>query len=146
MSDRNTDAARQRVALAQHALLSALVADSPAPPGFDRDRLRAQRRALLTKRTHVVAKVAPDLPRILGEDFAGLFAAYARSRPMTDGYHRDALDFAGHLLDGGALTDPARRRSLAGWLADRTPSARGPLRRLVPALRARRLARRTKGK
>jgi uncharacterized protein (UPF0276 family) len=51
--------ARQRLALAQTALLSALVAGTPAPEGFDRVRLGVQARALASKRADVVAKVAP---------------------------------------------------------------------------------------
>ncbi|WP_432430901.1 DUF692 domain-containing protein, partial [Streptomyces reticuliscabiei] len=51
--------ARQRVALAQTALLSALVAGTPVPEGFDRVRLGVQSRALGAKRADVVAKVAP---------------------------------------------------------------------------------------
>lgn len=56
------DARRQRVALAQAALLSSLVAGTPAPEGFDRVRLGVQARALAAKRADVVAKVAPELP------------------------------------------------------------------------------------
>src|SRR5690606_562173 len=57
-------AARQRLALAQTALLSALVAGTPAPEGFDRVRVGVQARALAAKRADVVAKVAPELPAL----------------------------------------------------------------------------------
>lgn len=103
------DAARRRLAHAQHALLSALVADAPPPPGFDPQRLRAQQQALLGKRADVVAKVAPELPEILGADFRRLFLAHARGRPMSDGYRQDALDFAEALLKAGDVrTDDVR--------------------------------------
>ncbi|MFJ2114277.1 DUF692 domain-containing protein, partial [Streptomyces sp. NPDC087850] len=63
---RSTGTARERLALSQAALLSALVAGGPVPEGFDPRRLRTQSRALTAKRAGVVAKVAPELPGILG--------------------------------------------------------------------------------
>lgn len=133
-----TDAARQRLALAQTALLSALVAGTPAPEGFDRTRLRVQSRALAAKRAEVVAKVAPELPEILGPDYWAAFADHARNRPMSGGYRQDAMDFAAHLLTQGRPEAPAARRQLARWWRERAspkpPSAR-PAARLARALR-----------
>ncbi|WP_338673680.1 DUF692 domain-containing protein [Streptomyces sp. SCSIO 30461] len=131
------DAARTRLALAQAALLSALVAGTPAPEGFDAPRLRVQSRALAAKRSDVVAKVAPELRQILGSGYRAAFLAYARSRPMTGGYHRDALDFAEHLLIAGNPQDPAARRQLTYWWQDRA-GTRPPRRttRIVRAARA----------
>ncbi|MFH9727193.1 DUF692 family multinuclear iron-containing protein [Streptomyces sp. NPDC017254] len=114
--------ARQRVAVAQAALLSALVAGTPVPEGFDSRRLGVQSRALAAKRAGVVAKVAPELPEILGKGFRPAFLAYARSRPMAGGYRRDALDFAEHLLVAGRPEDPAARRRLTEWWQDRSGS------------------------
>ncbi|MFF8839183.1 DUF692 domain-containing protein [Streptomyces sp. NPDC015130] len=130
------DGARQRVGLAQAALLSALVAGTPAPEGFDSRRLGVQSRALAAKRAGVVAKVAPELPEILGKDFRPAFLAYARTRPMTGGYRRDALDFAEHLLLAERPEDPSARRRLTEWWQDRSGS-RPPGRavRLVRAAR-----------
>ncbi|CAM5618014.1 hypothetical protein SNARM312S_06744 [Streptomyces narbonensis] len=116
------DGARQRVGLAQAALLSALVAGTPAPEGFDSRRLGVQSRALAAKRAGVVAKVAPELPEILGKGFRPAFLAYARTRPMTGGYRRDALDFAEHLLLADRPDDPAARRRLTEWWQDRSGS------------------------
>ncbi|MFI6421119.1 DUF692 domain-containing protein [Streptomyces sp. NPDC050842] len=116
------DAARQRLGLAQAALLSALVAGTPAPEGFDSRRLGVQSRALAAKRAGVVAKVAPELPEILGRGFRPAFLAYARTRPMTGGYRRDALDFAEHLLLADRPEDPAARRRLTEWWQDRSGS------------------------
>ncbi|GHG49891.1 hypothetical protein GCM10018779_09460 [Streptomyces griseocarneus] len=138
MPDRDTDAARERLAAAQNALLSALVAGATPPGGFDRRRLEVQRRALLAKRAGVVAKVAPGLADILGEDLRPLFEAYARERPMTDGYRRDALDFAAHVLDRSGPDVAGRRVRLAAWLDEQRPSdpaPRGLLRRLTSAFR-----------
>jgi hypothetical protein len=84
--------ARQRLALAQTALLSALMAGTPVPEGFDRGRVRVQSRALAAKRCDVVAKIAPELPRILGAGYRTAFLAYALGRPMCAGYRRDAAD------------------------------------------------------
>ncbi|MEU7074239.1 DUF692 family multinuclear iron-containing protein [Streptomyces narbonensis] len=116
------DGARQRVGLTQAALLSALVAGTPAPEGFDSRRLGVQSRALAAKRAGVVAKVAPELPEILGKGFRPAFLAYARTRPMTGGYRRDALDFAEHLLLADRPEDPAARRRLTEWWQDRSGS------------------------
>ncbi|MFJ1588901.1 DUF692 family multinuclear iron-containing protein [Kitasatospora albolonga] len=129
--------ARDRTAVAQTALLSALVAGTPAPERFDHRRLRVQSRALAAKRAGVVAKVAPELPEILGDGYRAAFLAYARSRPMSGGYRRDALDFAEHLLISGGLPDPVAQRRLTHWWEDRS-GIRPPRRttRLVRAARA----------
>lgn len=131
-----TDPARQRLALAQAALLSALVAGTPAPEGFDSRRLGVQSRALAAKRADVVAKVAPELPGILGDGYRAAFLAYAKSRPMRAGYRRDALDFAEHLLIADLPEDTAARRELTQWWRDRA-GARPPSR----AVRIARVAR-----
>ncbi|MFF8264576.1 DUF692 domain-containing protein [Streptomyces virginiae] len=130
------EAARIRVALGQAALLSALVAGTPVPEGFDRARIRTQARALAAKRADVVAKVAPELPGILGgrDPYREAFLAYAKRRPMTAGYRRDALDFAEHLLIQDLPADPAARRRLTAWWRERA-GARPP-RRVVRWARA----------
>lgn len=131
------DATRDRLATAQTSLLSALVAGGPAPQGFDRRRLGIQSRALAAKRAGVVAKVAPELPDILGTGYRDAFLAYAADRPMSAGYRRDALDFAEDLLIAGRPADGAARRRLTQWWQDRA-GARPPRRttRLVRAARA----------
>ncbi|MFI8275894.1 DUF692 domain-containing protein [Streptomyces sp. NPDC085929] len=123
--------ARVRVGVEQAALLSALVAGTPVPEGFDRQRVRVQARALAAKRAGVVAKLAPELPGILGgeDPYREAFLVYARNRPMTAGYRRDALDFAEHLLIQDLPADPAARRRLTSWWRDRV-GARPP-RRIV---------------
>lgn len=131
------EALRDRVAVAQTSLLSALVAGTPAPEGFDHRRLGVQSRALAAKRADVVAKVAPELPQILGHGYREAFLAYARSRPMSAGYRRDALDFAEQLLIAGRPSNEAARRRLTHWWQDRT-APRPPRRttRLVRAARS----------
>ncbi|MEU0302562.1 DUF692 domain-containing protein [Streptomyces sp. NPDC006175] len=133
---RRAAGARDRTAVAQTALLSSLVAGTPAPDGFDRRRLGVQSRALAAKRADVVAKVAPELPGILGDGYRKAFLAYARNRPMSGGYRRDALGFAEQLLANGRPDDEAARRRLTRWWQERAaprPPRRGA--RLVHAAR-----------
>ncbi|MGV9406649.1 DUF692 domain-containing protein [Streptomyces sp. NPDC003667] len=120
------DGVRQRLAVAQAAVLSSLVAGTPVPEGFDRARMGVQARALAAKRAGVVAKVAPELPAILGDGYRAAFLAYARSLPMSGGYRRDALDFAGHLLKLGRPDDPGTRRELREWWLHRAGPAPRP--------------------
>lgn len=130
--------ARERVALPQAALLSALVAGTPAPEGFDSQRLRVQSRALAAKRADVVANLAPELPEILGDGYRAAFLAYAKGRPMHAGYRRDALDFAEQLLVSGRPGDDNARRLLTRWWEER--AAAHPPRRGTPLVRAARAA------
>ncbi|MFD8154722.1 DUF692 domain-containing protein [Streptomyces sp. NPDC059720] len=130
--------ARERLGLAQAALLSALVAGTPVPEGFDRVRIGVQARALAAKRADVVAKVAPELPEILGPEYRPAFLGYAQARPMTGGYRHDALAFAAHLLAAGRPGDPAARRELREWWLDRSgpkPRSGRPAHRLARATR-----------
>ncbi|WP_434598586.1 DUF692 domain-containing protein [Streptomyces sp. A5-4] len=128
---------RAHVALAQTALLSALVAGTPAPEGFDSTRLRVQSRALVGKRADVVAKVAPELAKILGDGYRAAFYAYAKSLPMSDGYRRDALDFAERLLVTDPPADASVRRRLSHWWQDHSgPRPTGRATRIVRAARA----------
>ncbi|MFI9723232.1 hypothetical protein ACIHFE_26855 [Streptomyces sp. NPDC052396] len=131
-------AARERLARAQYALLAALLADAPPPPGFDRRQLAIQRRALIGKRATVVAKVAPQLPEILGDSYRSLFHAYARGRPMTGGHRQDADRFAAHLIRSEAVPEP-RLGLLRAW-------REGPAEPPRPSLLCRLAARRTKGR
>ncbi|MEV8392988.1 MULTISPECIES: DUF692 domain-containing protein [unclassified Streptomyces] len=137
-TDTDTDAARGRLALSETALLSSLVAGTPVPEGFDPRRLRVQSHALAAKRAGVVAKVAPDLPEILGKGFRPAFLAYAAHTPMRAGYRRDALDFAESLLIEGRPEDSAARRRLTLWWRER--AAARPPRRATRLLRVARAA------
>ncbi|MCC9705157.1 DUF692 domain-containing protein [Streptomyces sp. MNU76] len=131
-------AARQRLGLAQAALLSALVAGTPVPEGFDRVRLGVQARALAAKRADVVAKVAPELPEILGSSYRSTFVGYAQGHPMTEGYRRDALSFAEHVLLTGRPDDADVLREVRRWWLERsgpTPLSQRPTARLARATR-----------
>lgn len=132
-----TDGPRERLAGAQAGLLASLVAGAAVPPGFDAERLGVQSRALAAKRAGVVAKVAPELPEILGAGYRAAFLRYAGGRPPASGYRRDALAFAEYLLAAGEPADEAARLRLTHWWQDRA-GARPPRRstRLVRAARA----------
>lgn len=122
--DHGAAAARRRLAAAQAALLATLVADGPAPEGFDRGRLAVQRRALAAKRVAVLAKVAPALPELLGAEYRPAALRHAHARPMTGGYRAAARDFARWLLtERPVRLDRGRRRALRRWL--RSPEAGG---------------------
>lgn len=132
----DTAAARERLARAQAALLSALVAGTPAPEGFDQARLRVQSRALAAKRAAVVGRIAPELPQILGDGYRPAFLDYAHHRPMSGGYRQDALDFAAFLLSQDRPADPTARRQLTRWWRDRSgprPPSPHPAARLARA-------------
>ncbi|MFJ9609723.1 DUF692 domain-containing protein [Kitasatospora sp. NPDC101176] len=119
----------------QEELLAALVAGGPVPAGFDPAQVRAQSTGLATKRRDTAAKVAPELPRLLGDRYGPLFLAYARTHPQTGGYRADARAFAEWVLTDGGPPAADHRRALEQWLrpADERPS--GPLARLRRALR-----------
>lgn len=107
------------------------------PEGFDTVRVGVQARALAAKRASVVAKVAPELPEILGGDYRAAFLAYAEARAMSGGYRRDALDFAAQVLGDGGPENARARRRLRRWWRDRaapTPPSRltRATRRLLP--------------
>ncbi|WP_424211256.1 DUF692 domain-containing protein [Streptomyces sp. BI20] len=128
--------ARGRLAVGQAALLSALVAGTPVPEGFDGPRVRVQARALVAKRASVVRRIAPELVELTGgsEAYREAFAAYGRGRPLPGGYRRDALDFAAEVLARGLPADPAARRRLAAWWRERAAARRpSAARRLLGA-------------
>ncbi|MFD6906050.1 DUF692 domain-containing protein [Streptomyces sp. DSM 116494] len=132
------DAARQRLALAQTAVLSALAAGTPVPEGFDRVRMGVQARALAAKRADVVAKVAPELPVILGEGYRPAFLAYAQTQPMGGGYRQDAMEFVEELLLARRPEDARVRRELREWWLERSgpaPRSSRPAVRLARATR-----------
>ncbi|MEU1184749.1 DUF692 domain-containing protein [Streptomyces sp. NPDC005820] len=141
------DAVRQRLGVAQAALLSALVAGTPVPEGFDRVRLGVQARALAAKRAGVVAKLAPELPVILGDGYRPAFLAYAQGHPMSGGYRQDALDFVERvLLDGPPLQGRARRELRTWWLDRSGPAPRTGSRLARAARVGRALVRRQPGR
>ncbi|MER7460537.1 hypothetical protein [Micromonospora sp. NPDC126480] len=90
------------LAARQAALVAALVAGAPAPPGFAPGPLAAARTALLRKRAGEVARHWPLLAAGLGPRWPEVFARWADGRP-TAGSLRDGWDLARELRDAGTL-------------------------------------------
>ncbi len=77
----------------QAALVAALVAGAPDPPGFDPGRLAATRRALLRKRAGEAARHWPVLVASLGPRWSAAFAAHHAGHEPGGGL-RDGWDLA----------------------------------------------------
>ncbi|MCW3843052.1 hypothetical protein ONA70_23410 [Micromonospora yasonensis] len=90
------------LAARQAALVAALVAGGPLPPGFAPAPVAAARRALLRKRAGDVARHWPLLAAGLGAEWPATFAGWAAGRP-TNGSLRDGWDLARELRNRGAL-------------------------------------------
>jgi hypothetical protein len=113
---------RERLAGQQAQLLKALLAEGKIPPGFDENRVRAERIVLRTKRRWVTGFIRPDLRRELGTRYAELFDAYATGHPRAEGVraHQDADAFGAWLIDRGELKAPKRAWwSPRRWIASR---------------------------
>ncbi|MBA9006640.1 hypothetical protein [Thermomonospora cellulosilytica] len=115
---------REELAAAQEALVAALVAGGPVPPGFDPALVGAASRALLRKRAGEVARTWPALAASFGPRWAERFARWAEGRPPR-GSWRDGWDFARAHRD---TLDPAATRELAlaeaRWCYDGTGEPR----------------------
>lgn len=107
------------LAARQAALVRALVAGEPVPPGFDVCAVRAAADAVLRKRAREVAARYPGLEHAAGPDFTARYVAWARTRPKR-GTAADARGFArdAGIRWGGRgpgwvarLTEILRRRS-----------------------------------
>jgi hypothetical protein len=103
---------RERLAEQQAELLKALLAGAEIPPGFDEDRIQAERIVLRNKRRWVTGFIRPDLRRELGARYAELFDAYAVTHPRAEGVraHQDADAFGQWLIDRGELKAPKKAR------------------------------------
>jgi hypothetical protein len=101
---------REELAAQQAELLHALLADGPAPSGFDASRLRVEANVLRRKHGRVLAYQRPELAEELGDRFGPLFAEFNAARPKRDnersGSYADA--FVTWLIAGGHLPKPKR--------------------------------------
>lgn len=106
---------RAELAAAQAALVRALLAEGPSPPGFDPARLARQGAALRAKRRRLIAALRPDLTAALGErTFTAAFEQWARANPprVGTGTHADAAAFAAWVTaehTAGEAQQPALR-------------------------------------
>lgn len=103
---------RERLAAAQAELLRALLADGAVPEGFDAERVRIEKRALLNKRRGIVEMLRPDVAAELGDRFRPLFDAYAKAHPKEVGtrFREDAASFAEWAIARGELPPPNKKR------------------------------------
>jgi hypothetical protein len=106
-ADADTSADACGLAERQAALVAALVAGAPDPPGFDPARLAATRRALLRKRAGEAAKHWPVLAESLGPRWSAAFAA-----------HHAVHEPGGGLRDGWDLARALRRELTADAAAE----------------------------
>jgi hypothetical protein len=101
---------RSDLAAQQASLLRALLADGPAPAGFDASRLRVEAQVLRRKHGRVLAHQRPELAESLGDRFGPLFTEFNAGRPKRDtersGAYADA--FVEWLIAGGHLAKPKR--------------------------------------
>lgn len=102
--------ARDDLAARQLALVRALLAAGPVPPGFDARRVGAEAAALLAKRRAVAARLRADLADHLGDGFRPLFDTWAAGHPKPAGlsFSADLDRFESWLRVEGHL--PRRRR------------------------------------
>jgi hypothetical protein len=83
MTHPSGDTPAAALAREQQALVRALVAGGPTPPGFDASALADTAHALLHKRAAEVAHRFPRLAHACGPDFTSRYLAWARARPKT---------------------------------------------------------------
>jgi hypothetical protein len=107
--------ARKKLATAQLELVRALVGQEDVPVEFDRSRIEATARALLSKRARALACRWPRLTGALGHSFDDLFRAYARAAPIprAGGSLADGRLFARELERAGKLPDEGKLEALA---------------------------------
>ncbi|MFI5586739.1 hypothetical protein ACIA5G_16975 [Amycolatopsis sp. NPDC051758] len=101
---------RADLARRQAELLQALLADGPAPSGFDASRLRVEAQVLRWKHGRVLAYQRPELAEALGERFGPLFAEFTALRPKRDTERSGAYadEFVTWLIAAGHLPKPKR--------------------------------------
>jgi hypothetical protein len=123
---------REDLAARQAALVAALVAGAPTPPGFDPSRVRAAADALLHKRAGEVAAAWPLLRTSLGSGWTDAFAAWAAVRP-PGGALRDGWDLARATAAAGALSPLAAAELAEREVRWRYDGVGPPRRRSWPA-------------
>jgi len=122
------------LAARQAALVAALVAGGPLPPGFDADDVAVARRALLRKRAGLVRYHWPRLAAALGDRWLAVFGEWADGRTPV-GALRDGWDLARHLAAAGRLPACAAAELAAREVTARYDGESAPRRRRLPAVR-----------
>ncbi|GAA0804220.1 hypothetical protein [Spirilliplanes yamanashiensis] len=117
----------------QAALVAALTAGAPVPPGFDARLVEVARTALLRKRAGEVARQWPLLAAAHGPRWPATFAAWAAARP-TNGSVRDGWDLARAQAASGVLPRLAAEELAAREATFRYDGTGAVRRRRAPAL------------
>ena len=118
----------------QAALVAALVAGGPVPPGFDERLVGVAEQALRRKRAAQVAAVWPHLAASLGDRWIDRFTRWARGRP-TRGALRDGWDLAHELALLGELPPLGRTELAVREVTARYDGRSAPRPRRRPAIR-----------
>ncbi|MFE9960263.1 hypothetical protein [Micromonospora sp. NPDC005299] len=121
------------LAARQAALVAALVAGGPLPPGFAAAPVEAARRALLRKRAGDVARHWPLLAAGIGDAWPATFAGWAAGHP-TNGSLRDGWDLARELRDRGTLPPLGAEELAVREAASRYNGRSAPRPRRLPAV------------
>jgi hypothetical protein len=111
----SSQAARERLAEAQAALVRALARGASVPAGFDAERVQAAAGTLISKRRRWVERTWPQLAAALGDSFRSRFEEWARENPMeveANGFV-DGRKFAQALLSRQEFPDAARQELLS---------------------------------
>jgi len=122
------------LAARQAALVEALTAGRPVPPGIDAFRFEAARVALLRKRAGEVARQWPMLAAGMRGTWYPAFAEWAATRP-TQGSLRDGWDLARDLSRRGDLPAIAAGELAAREAAWRYDGSSAPRPRRLPVVR-----------
>ncbi|HWN31876.1 MAG TPA: hypothetical protein VNP03_03990 [Pseudonocardia sp.] len=125
---------KSTLATRQAALVAALVAGAPVPPGFDERLVGAAERSLRRKRAGEVAAAWPHLAAALGDRWTDRFARWARGRP-SQGALRDGWDLARELAFLGELPPLGRTELAVREVTARYDGRRAPRPRRWPAVR-----------
>ncbi|GLZ46257.1 hypothetical protein Acsp06_24420 [Actinomycetospora sp. NBRC 106375] len=107
---------REDLAARQAALLAALVADGPAPAGFDPARLALEADALRAKRRRLLLRLIPaEVHEQLGADLVARIDGWIRTHARRTGtsLHDEATAFV-DLLRAADLVPPSPRRRRRG--------------------------------
>jgi pimeloyl-ACP methyl ester carboxylesterase len=145
-NDRHSAGTSAHLSLAerQAALVAALVADGPIPPGFDPARLAATRRALLRKRAAAAAREWPLLAASFGPAWPSVFTAHREGREPV-GALRDGWDVARALRERGDLATTAAAELTARESRMRYDGRSAPRRRSLTERATTALQRRMRG-
>jgi len=109
-----TETASSSLAQRQAELVAALARGSPAPAGFDRERLRLAGESLARKRAGAVARAWPRLTVALADRYPTLFSEFASAHPLPShgGPLADGRAFARWLANRGQLADAGKLETL----------------------------------